>query len=54
METLEERRLPDGWALDAIASMLDGKEWSPSDLDRIADVLRSTGREVGDSEPSQD
>ena len=36
-------------ALDAIAELLDGKEWSSADdLDTIAAVVRHTGREVRD------
>jgi predicted nucleotidyltransferase len=36
-------------ALDAIAELLDGKEWSGADdLDTIAALVRHTGREVRD------
>ena len=36
-------------ALDAIAELLDGKEWSGADdLDAIAALVRHTGREVRD------
>lgn len=36
-------------ALDAIARLLSGQEWSPDTLDGIADIVRATGRTVADS-----
>lgn len=33
-------------ALDALARMLDGTEWSAATLDDLADVVRSTGRPI--------
>jgi hypothetical protein len=36
-------------ALDGIAELLDGKEWSADELDAIATLVRHTGREVRDA-----
>lgn len=35
-------------ALDAIAALLDGQEWSPDTLDDIARILRDAGYEIRD------
>ena len=40
--------LSNAQALDAIAELLDGKEWSPDTTDAIADIVRRSGREVRD------
>jgi|GEM_PF-6762732 len=37
-------------ALDLITNLMDRKEWSPDTLDAIAEVVRTTGREIRDSE----
>ncbi len=38
----------DAVALDMIAQLTDRTEWDADTLDMIADVVRSTGREIGD------
>lgn len=38
----------DAAALDYIATLLDGHEWTPSDLDSIAEAVRGTGRVIRD------
>jgi hypothetical protein len=35
-------------ALDAIAALMDGAEWHPGTLDNIAEIVRGTGRQIGD------
>lgn len=35
-------------ALDGIAMLLDRREWTVDDLDTIADLVRGTGRAIGD------
>ena len=40
--------MTDTEAMDAIAAILSGTEWSADTLDEIADVVRSTDREVKD------
>lgn len=35
-------------ALDQIALLLDGTEWSPDTLEGIANIIRGTGRVVRD------
>lgn len=35
-------------ALDQIAALLDGVEWTPDTLDAIATIIVATGREVRD------
>ena len=35
-------------ALDQLAGLLDGREWNVGDLETIADVLRRTGRTIGE------
>lgn len=35
-------------ALDAIAAVMDGREWSADTLDEIADLVRTTGRQIRD------
>jgi hypothetical protein len=37
-------------ALDAIASVLDGKEWDSETLDRVAELLRRAGYEIRDNQ----
>lgn len=36
--------------LRTVQGLLDGREWSPSTLDYIADALRDAGFDVGDTE----
>jgi hypothetical protein len=38
----------DRQTLDAIASLLNGREWSADTLDTIAEWLRATGRTIND------
>jgi len=40
--------LSDKDALDIIEDVLDGQEWQASDLDVVANVVRATGRTIGD------
>ncbi len=47
----ESRVESDKW-LDAIRDELDGKVWNAETLDRVAEILRGSGRTVGDMEPS--
>lgn len=35
-------------ALDRIAAVMSGEEWSPDTLDAIAEAVRSTGRHIRD------
>lgn len=37
-------------ALDAIARILSGQEWSADTLDAVADVVRLSGRTIDDAE----
>jgi hypothetical protein len=41
-------RSPEEIALDTIADLLDGREWSVEDLDTVAEIVRDTGREIRD------
>jgi hypothetical protein len=34
--------------LDLIAACLDGREWEVADLEYIADLVRQTGRKIGE------
>lgn len=38
-------------ALDAIAALLDGREWDGADLAIVADLVRRTGREIASPLP---
>lgn len=40
--------LPDIQALDRIASILSGAEWDADRMMEVAEIVRGTGREVGD------
>lgn len=35
-------------ALDTIADLLDGKEWSVETIERVAAIVRQTGRRIGE------
>jgi hypothetical protein len=35
-------------AMDRIASLMSGSDWSPDTLERIADIVRETGRTIDD------
>lgn len=37
-------------AMNGIAAVMSGEEWSADTLDAIADIVRATGREIADSE----
>jgi hypothetical protein len=39
----------DSRALDALARMLDGREWEAGDLDTVCQIIRETGRTVRDT-----
>jgi hypothetical protein len=55
--SVKAARSVDHTALDAIAKLLDGREWNGADdLDTIAALLRGTGRDIaapGDASPEQ-
>lgn len=51
LDASRNQLVTDTHALDEIASAISGKEWSPDTIDTVADIVRSTGREVADSEP---
>ncbi len=38
-------------AMEAITALLDGVEWNADTLERIAEIVRATGREVRDFLP---
>lgn len=44
----------DFFALDHIQDQLDGVEWDADTLERIADIVRETGREVRDLSEEED
>ncbi len=48
------RNITDKNALDYIAEVLSGKEWSPDTTDAISRFVRDTGREVLDYEPEDE
>jgi hypothetical protein len=35
-------------ALDAVASLLDNEQWSSDHIEAVADMVRDTGRAIGD------
>lgn len=41
---------PDTTALDAIAAIMSGTEWSADTLDAIAEVLKEAGRPIAEPE----
>ena len=45
---IDTPKLSDGDALDAIRRLLDRREWSPDTTAEIAEIVRLSGREVGD------
>lgn len=51
---MTERSLSDKEALDEIAKILSGEEWSPDHLDWIADVVHRSGRELMDIDEDPD
>lgn len=42
------RRVSDMRAMERIAALMSGKEWSPDTLDEIAEIVRATGREIAE------
>lgn len=40
----------DATALDAIATLLHGREWDQGDIEKVADLVRGTGRLIGPPE----
>jgi hypothetical protein len=50
MMATEDKRVDDSRAMDLIARLMSGNEWSPDTLDQIADIVRSTGREIAEVE----
>lgn len=47
---LARKKVPisDSAALDAIAGLMDGAEWDADTTERVAEIVRQSGREVGD------
>lgn len=45
--------MKDNEALDHIARLMSGSDWTPDTLDGIADAVRSTGRVIADT-PTED
>lgn len=41
-------------ALDLITNLMSCSDWSPDTLDAIAEIVRSTGREIGDTSDAPD
>ena len=46
------KRNPDTVAMDKIAELLDGTEWDAETLDKIAEIVKKSGREI--REPVED
>lgn len=44
----EEFELLDEQALDRLAALLDGQEWTPERLEQVADIVRASGRDIND------
>lgn len=42
--------MTDSAALDLIAELMSATEWDPDTLNTIADIIRSTGRSIDDTE----
>jgi hypothetical protein len=49
-----DRKISDERAMNAIAALMSGSEWSADTLDVIADMVRATGRTVADSGEYED
>jgi hypothetical protein len=52
-EDLEEWSRPadmlaNGQALDSVAALLNAEQWSSDHIEAVADIVRSTGREIKD------
>lgn len=45
---LSDARTSDSTALDAIAGLMHGEEWDADTTERVAEIVRETGREIGD------
>ena len=43
-----DRKRADSKALDLIQNSMDGREWDPDTLDDIAEIVRNTGRPIGE------
>lgn len=50
LDIREEPPLDDRRALDLIAELMSGREWSADTLDEIAGVVMMTGREIANYE----
>ena len=48
LSTSESDRVSDAQALDAVAELLDSDEWSSDHLEAVAEIVRATGRIIGD------
>lgn len=40
--------LPESFALDAVAALLNAEQWSSDHLSAVADMVRATGRTIAD------
>lgn len=46
----QSKTIDDKLAMDCIATAMSCEAWSPDTLDRIAEIVRLTGREIGEPE----
>jgi len=44
----------DKLALDQVAQLMSGREWSADTLDEVADIVRATGRTIADVQLSDE
>lgn len=54
MSTDVNRQRSDKSAMDAIAALMDGKEWDSDTSSAIAELVRETGRHVRDPDEVED
>lgn len=50
----EKRQRSDESALDAIAALMDGKEWDSGTTSKIAEIVLETGRQIRDVDEVDD
>jgi len=49
LETWSSPGSKEARALDAVASLLDNEQWSSDHIEAVADMVRDTGRAIGDN-----
>jgi hypothetical protein len=49
LETWSPSDSKEAQALDAVAELLNNEQWSSDHLEAVADVVRATGRAIGDN-----